>query len=81
MPELWIVDDDGAVYNDECVKDVVILDELEEGLKAVPGTEVRDGIDASVQLSVFKPDLHLVSLVRVPRQYGHLTGYSVNPSR
>ena len=36
MPELRIVDDDGAVHDDEGVEDVVILDELEEGLEAVP---------------------------------------------
>ena len=67
VSELRIVDDDGAVDDDKCVQDVVVLYELEECLEAVPGAEVRDGVDAGVELPVVEPDLHLVGLVRVPR--------------
>ena len=67
VSELRIVDDDGAVDDDEGVQDVVVLDELEERLEAVPSAKVCDCVDAGVQLPVVEPNLHLVGLVRVPR--------------
>ena len=67
VPELWVVDDDGAVHNNVAVEDVVVLDELEEGLEAVARAEEGDGVDAGVELPVVEADLHLVGLVCVPR--------------
>ena len=67
VPELWVVNDDGAVNDNVAVEDVIVLDELEEGLEAVARAEVGDGVDAGVELPVVEPDLHLVGLVRVPR--------------